>query len=44
MSATAEMFKTDYGFIPKLIHDNYPIWRKKVHLVLVAMRAYNIVT
>jgi len=44
MSATTEMFKTDYGFIPNLIHDNYHTWRKMVRRVLVAMRAYNIVT
>ena len=44
MSATTEMFTTDYGFIPKLTHDNYPTWRRKVRRVLVAMRAYSIVT
>jgi hypothetical protein len=44
MSATTKMFKTHYRFIPNLTHDNYPIWRKKVHHVLFAMRAYNIVT
>jgi len=44
MSATTKMFKTDYRLIPKLTHDNYPTWRKKVRRVLVAMRAYNILT
>jgi hypothetical protein len=44
MSATTEMFKTDHGFIPKLTHDNYPTWRTTVCHVLVAMRAYSIVT
>ena len=44
MPATTEMFKTDYRFIPKLPHDNYLTWREKVHRVLVAMRAYDIVT
>jgi hypothetical protein len=43
MSAATELFKTDYGFIPKLTHDNYPTWRKKVRRVVVAMRVYNIV-
>jgi hypothetical protein len=44
MSATTEMFKTDYVFIPKLTCDNYATRRKKVRRMLVAMRAYNIVT
>jgi len=44
MSATTEMFKTNYGFIPKLTHNNYPTLRKKVRHALVAMRAYDIVT
>ena len=44
MSATTEMFKSNHRFIPKLTHDNYPTWRKRVRRVLVAMRAYNIVT
>jgi len=44
MSATTKLFKTDHRFNPKLTHDNYPIWRKKVHRVLIAMKAYNIVT
>jgi len=44
MSANTEIFKTDYRFIPKLKHNNYPTWRKKVRHVLVAMKAYDIVT
>jgi len=44
MSATPEMFKTDHRLFPKLTHDNYPTWRKKVCRVVIAMRVYNIVT
>jgi hypothetical protein len=44
MSATTQMFETDYGFIPKLTHDNYPILRKQLPLVLVAMSVYSIFT
>ena len=44
MAATTEMFKTDYRFNHKLSDDNYPTWRKEVHRVLIAIRAYSIVT
>jgi len=39
-----ETFKTDYGNIPKLTENNYPIWNEKVHRVLMGADAYYIVT
>jgi len=39
-----ETFKTDYGNIPKLTENNYPIWQEKVPRVLMGADAYYIVT
>jgi len=44
LSATTETFKIDHGFIPKLTHHNYAIWRQKVCCILTAQKAYDIVT
>ncbi|KAF8248063.1 hypothetical protein K440DRAFT_643337 [Wilcoxina mikolae CBS 423.85] len=41
---TTDSFKTDHRFIAKLTHDNYPIWKQKMHRILISKRAYNIVT
>jgi hypothetical protein len=37
-------FKTDQGFIAKLTHNNYPIWKQKMRRILITKKAYNIVT
>jgi len=39
-----EIFETDHGNVPKLPQDKYPVWKQKISLVLIAMKAYNIVT
>jgi len=39
-----ETFKTDHGNVPKLTEENYPVWKQKIRQVLIAMKAYNIVT
>ena len=41
---TTDSFKTDHGFIAKLTHDNYPIWKQKIRRVLIAKKEYDIVT
>jgi len=37
-------FKTDYGNIPKLTENNYPMWREKVQRVIMGADVYEIVT
>jgi hypothetical protein len=39
-----QTFKTDHGNVSKLTKDNYPIWKQKIRRVLIAKKAYNIVT
>jgi len=39
-----ETFKTDHGNVPKLTEENYPVWKQKIHRVLIAKKAYDIVT
>jgi hypothetical protein len=39
-----ETFKTDHGNVPKLTKDNYPVWKQKICQVLIAKKAYDIVT
>jgi len=39
-----ETFKTDYGSVPKLTENNYPMWREKVRRVIMGADAYEIVT
>ena len=39
-----ETFKTDHGNVPKLTEENYPVWKQKIRRVLIAKKAYNIVT
>jgi len=39
-----ETFKTDHGNVPKLTEENYPVWTQKIRRVLIAKKAYNIVT
>jgi len=39
-----ETFKTDHGNVPKLTEENYPVWKQKICRVLIAKKAYNIVT
>ena len=36
--------KTDQGFVEKLTHDNYPIWKQKMRRILITKKAYDIVT
>jgi len=36
--------KTDHGNVPKLTEENYPVLKQKICRVLVAKKAYNIVT
>jgi len=37
-------FKTDHGNLPKLTEENYPVWKQKICQVLIAKKAYNIIT
>jgi len=39
-----ETFKTDHGNVPKLTEENNPVWKQKIRGVLIAKKAYNIVT
>jgi len=39
-----ETFKTDHGNVPELTKENYPVWEQKIGRVLIAKKAYNIVT
>jgi len=39
-----ETFKTDHGNVPKLTEENYPVWKQKIRRVLIAKKAYDIVT
>jgi hypothetical protein len=39
-----ETFKTDYGSVPKLAENNYPMWREKVRRAIMGTDAYEIVT
>jgi hypothetical protein len=39
-----ETFKTDHGNVPKLTEENYPVWKQKIRRVLIATKAYDIVT
>jgi hypothetical protein len=39
-----EIFKTNHGNVPKLTEENYPVWKQKIRRVLIAKKAYNIVT
>jgi hypothetical protein len=37
-------FKTDHGNVSNLTEENYPVWKQKIRRVLIAKKAYNIVT
>jgi hypothetical protein len=39
-----ETFKTNHGNVPKLTEEDYPVWKQKIRRVLIAKKAYNIVT
>jgi len=39
-----ETLKTDYGNVPKLTEENYPVWKQMIGRVLIAKKAINIVT
>jgi hypothetical protein len=39
-----ETFKTDHGNVPKLTEENYPVWKQNIRQVIIAKKAYNIVT
>jgi len=39
-----QTFKTDHGNVPKLTKENYPVGKQKIRRVLIAKKAYNIVT
>jgi len=39
-----ETFNTGHGNVPKLTEENYPIWKQIIHRVLIAKKAYTIVT
>jgi len=39
-----ETFKTDHGNVPNLTEENYPVWKQKIRQVLIAKKAYDIVT
>jgi hypothetical protein len=39
-----ETFKTDHGNVPKLTEENYAVWKQQIRQVLLAKKAYNIVT
>ena len=39
-----ETFKSSHGYVPKLTEENFPIWKQKICRVLIAKKAYNIVT
>jgi hypothetical protein len=41
---STETYMTDYGAMSKLTENNYPIWKGKARRVLIAMKAYDIVT
>jgi hypothetical protein len=36
--------KTNHGNIPKLTEENYPVWKQMIRQVLIAKKAYNMVT
>jgi hypothetical protein len=44
LNMSNETFKTTHGNVPKLSEENYPVWNQKIHQVLIAKKAYNIVT
>jgi len=37
-------WKSGHGYLPTLTEKNYPIWKQKIRRVLIAKKAYNIVT
>ena len=37
-------FKSGHGYVPKITEENYPIWKRKICRVLIAKKAYHIVT
>jgi len=39
-----ETFMSGHGYEPKFSEQNYSIWKQKIHRVLIAKKAYNIVT
>jgi len=39
-----EIYLTDQGNVPQLSEENYPVWKQKICRVLIAKRAYNIVS
>jgi len=39
-----ETFKSSHGCVPTLTKENCPIWKQKMHRVLIAKKVYNIVT
>jgi len=39
-----ETFKTNYGNVPKLTEENYPVWKQNIRRVIIAKEAYDIVT
>jgi len=39
-----ETFKSSHSYVLKLTEENYPIWKQKIRQVLIAKKAYNIVT
>jgi hypothetical protein len=44
LNMSNEPFKCGHGDVPKLTEENYPIWKQKIRRVLIAKKAYNIVT
>jgi len=44
LNMSNETFKTDHGNVPKLTEEKYPVWKQKIHRVLIAKKAYSIVT
>jgi len=41
---TNETFKTDHANVPKLTEENYPVWKQIIRRVLIAKKAYDILT
>ena len=39
-----ESFKTYYGNVPKLTEENDTVWQQKISQVIIARKAYNMVT
>jgi hypothetical protein len=39
-----ETFKTDHRNVPKLTEENYYVGKQKIHRVLIAKKAYNIIS